>query len=96
MLGNSHVPFPHPDSSATAKAEAIRQRTDLTDEELNSLQDVCDGKIARRDSLVSDAKFDLILSSLQTLASNLSKDFDGEETEAEGEDANSAAQKPPN
>ena len=48
----------------------------MTDEELNSLQDVCDGKIARKDSLVSDAKFDMILSSLQTLASNISKDFD--------------------
>ena len=45
--------------------EAIKQRRDLTDEELNSLQDVCEGKIARKDSLVSDAKFDLILSSLQ-------------------------------
>ena len=64
------------------RGEAIKQRKELTDEEFNSLQDVRDGKIARKDSLVSDAKFDLILSSLQTLASNIEKDF-SEESKAE-------------
>ena len=67
----------------------------MTDEELNSLQDVCEGKIARKDSLVSDAKFDLILSSLQTLASNISRDFD-EDTNDEAEEDEKPAKKLPN
>ena len=67
----------------------------MTDEELNSLQDVCEGKIARKDSLVSDAKFDLILSSLQTLASNISRDFD-EDTNDEAEEDENLAKKLPN
>ena len=67
----------------------------MTDEELNSLQDVCEGKIARKDSLVSDAKFDLILSSLQTLASNISRDFD-EDTNDEAEEDEKLAKKLPN
>ena len=67
----------------------------MTDEELNSLQDVCEGKIARKDSLVSDAKFDLILSSLQTLASNISRDFD-EDTNDEAEEDEKLTKKLPN
>ena len=47
----------------------------ITDDELRSLRDVCEGKIERRDSLVRDAKFDSLLSSLQSLASDLEKDF---------------------
>ena len=66
----------------------------MTDEELNSLQDVCEGKIARKDSLVSDAKFDLILSSLQTLASNISRDFDEDTNDEAGEDEKPAKKLP--
>ena len=47
----------------------------MTDDEYRSLQDVCRGKIARSNSLVSDSKFDSILASLQSLASELEKDF---------------------
>ena len=47
----------------------------LTDDELKSLQEVCEGRVKRKDSLVSDAKFDNILASLQSLASELEKDF---------------------
>ena len=75
-------------------AEPIKQRKDLTDEELNSLQDVYDGKIARKDSLVSDAKFDMILSSLQTLASNISKDFDEQTFDEAETDGDEKTEKP--
>ena len=74
--------------------EPIKQRKDLTDEELNSLQAVCDGRIARKDSLVSDAKFDLILSSLQTLAFNISKDFDEQTCDEAETDGDEKTEKP--
>ena len=79
---------------ASVTTEPIKQRKDLTDEELNSLQDVCDGKIARKDSLVSDAKFDMILSSLQTLASNISKDFDEQTCDEAESDGDEKTEKP--
>ena len=44
---------------------------------------------------MSDAKFDLILSSLQTLASNISRDFD-EDTNDEAEEDEKLAKKLPN
>ena len=51
----------------------------LTDEELQSLQDVCNGRVDRQESLVSDAKFDRILESLQSLG----KTYTAEEAKRE-------------
>ncbi len=59
----------------------------LTDEERQSLKAVCAGEIHRKDSLVNDAKFDKLLASLQSLASDLEKDFREEDQD---ENRNSA------
>ena len=48
----------------------------VTSEELKCLQDVCRGKLERKGSIVDDSKFDSILASLQSLASDLEKDFE--------------------
>ena len=47
----------------------------FTEEELRSAADVYTGKIERKDSLVSDGKFDSILNSLNMLAVKIEKDF---------------------
>ena len=47
----------------------------FTEEELISATDVYTGKIDRKDSLVSDNKFDSILNSLNMLADKIEKDF---------------------
>ncbi len=67
-------------ATAVAAAEARRMEKRLhdsmTEEELRSLRDVAKGRVERKDSLVSDSKFDSLLASLQSLASELEKDFD--------------------
>ena len=47
----------------------------FTEEELKSATDVYTGKIERKDSLVSDEKFDTILNSLNMLAVKIERDF---------------------
>ena len=47
----------------------------FTEEELRSATDVYTGRIDRKDSLVSDGKFDSILNSLNMLAVKIEKDF---------------------
>ena len=47
----------------------------FTEEELRSAADVYTRKIKRKDSLVSDGKFDSILNSLNMLAVKIEKDF---------------------
>ena len=47
----------------------------LTDDEMKDLKAVCTGKILRKDSIVSDAKFDTLIASLQSLAMEIEKDF---------------------
>ena len=47
----------------------------FTEEELRSATDVYTGRIERKDSLVSDGKFDSILNSLNMLAVEIEKDF---------------------
>ena len=42
---------------------------------MRSLKDVSRGRIQRKDSLVTDSKFDDILASLQSLAEDLEKDY---------------------
>ena len=61
-------------------------KSSVTDEELRSLHDVCEGRVERKDSLVTDAKFDRILASLQSLASELEKDFVTTEEDEEAKD----------
>ena len=56
-----------------ASGETIKN---LSEEEVQSMHQVCAGKIKRQDSLVADAKFDRLLASLQSLASEIEKDFD--------------------
>ena len=47
----------------------------MTEDELRAAKDVLTGKIKRKDSLVSDEKFDTILTSLNKLAIEIEKDF---------------------
>ncbi len=66
-------------TDAEAAADSRRRLQDsMTDDELKSLHDVATGKVERKDSLVSEAKFDSLLSSLQSLASELERDFQDE------------------
>ena len=55
----------------------------FTEEELRSAADVYTGKIERKDSLVSDGKFDSILNSLNMLAVKIEKDFKEENSMTE-------------
>ena len=62
------------------------RRNQVSEAEMRSLKEVCEGKIDRRDSLVTDSKFDDILASLQSLAEDLENDFQTDEDDT-GEDA---------
>ena len=53
----------------------IDQVNVFTEEELRSATDVYTGRIERKDSLVSDGKFDSIINSLNMLAVEIEKDF---------------------
>ena len=55
----------------------------FTEEELRSATDVYTGRIERKDSLVSDGKFDSILNSLNMLAVKIEKDFKEENSMTE-------------
>ena len=64
-------------SKEESESDDIEQmKRSVTSEELKCLQDVCQGKLARKGSIVDDSKFDSILASLQSLASDLEKDFE--------------------
>ncbi len=67
-------------AAATTSPELSTLRENLTAEELRSLEDVHEGRVARKDSLVTDEKFDSLLASLHSLASELEKDFEQEGT----------------
>ena len=60
-----------------------KQAKTFTEEELRSAADVYTGKIERKDSLVSDEKFDSILNSLNMLAVKIEKDFKEENSMTE-------------
>ena len=68
-----------PKNKAWPTASAPKLTTDggesLSEAEMRSIRDVCTGKIERKDSIVSDAKFDTLIASLQSLASEIEKDF---------------------
>ena len=55
----------------------------FTEAELKSATEVYTGRIERKDSLVSDEKFDSILNSLNMLAVKIEKDFKEENSMTE-------------
>ena len=49
-------------------SQATEDSSSLTDAEMRSIRDVCTGRIERKDSIVSDSKFDTLIASLQVRA----------------------------
>lgn len=63
------------DSGVNKRSSSDKVCLTLTTAELESAKQVCTGKIDRKDSLVSEAKFDSIVASLQSLATEIERDF---------------------
>ncbi len=82
-----HIPPPPESKRSLITASKTASASSISDEELRSLRDVCEGRVQRKDSLVTDAKFDSLLSSLQSLASDLERDFLSDAAEAALESA---------